>query len=84
MDGRDLEAADTLTIMVINVWNDIPLKRVVCTLEHGEEVAVLSAEWFGKDKRYHFEIQAGGCQGWVAEYFLSSEYHDPVGEEFRP
>jgi hypothetical protein len=80
MDGRDLEAADPVTVMTINIWDTPQRSEVVCTIEHGTPVDVLRIEEGEAEGRYYLKVKSGACEGWVSESFVSSKYHEPEGE----
>jgi len=81
MDGRDLEAADPVTVITINIWDKPQRSQVVCTLAHGTEVELLEAEKPTGESRYYIKVKSGTCEGWVSEPFVGSEYHEPIGDQ---
>ncbi|MEK6575285.1 MAG: hypothetical protein AABZ58_13340, partial [Chloroflexota bacterium] len=81
MDGRGLDAQPPLTLMSINVWDDLTPPRIqVCSLPHGEHVQVLDAKWNTESDMYAFQVKSGSCKGWVNEWFLSTQYEEPIGD----
>jgi len=80
MDGRDPDAKPPCTIMHINVWDQVPGQKVVCSLVHGDKVHVLAARP-REDDRYYFKVSGpGACTGWVSGPFLSTEFQNLVGD----
>lgn len=81
MDGRDLEAKPALTVMTINIWDQVPRQQAVCKLQHGDSVQILDAKHYASENRYYFKVRKGLCEGWLSEPFLSAEQHEPVGDK---
>jgi len=77
MDGRDIDANPTLTLMTMNVW-DNKMQQPVCRLKHGTAVKLLGATTL--DNRNYFHISSGSCEGWVIEKSLSTTKTEPVGD----
>lgn len=83
MDGRDLDAADPVTVMTINIWDAPDRSTIVCRLEHGEEITLLAAQKNEDEGLYYFKVKSSPCEGWVSEPFVSSEYHEPEGKQLQ-
>lgn len=81
LDGRDVEAKPPLTIMAINVWDGVPRTKVLCQLQHGDQVDLLEAQYHTPESRWYFLIRKGDCRGWLPESFLSDKKHKPVGDK---
>jgi len=73
LDGRDPETSEAVTIMSINIWDGVPGHRVVCKLDHGDQVDLLAAQWSEEEGRTYFQVRGGVCEGWISESFLSLE-----------
>lgn len=83
IDGRDLEANPSLTIMEVKVWDGVDyLRRPICRLPHGTQVKILDIKQDPDfdDTWYHFQIQGSSCEGWLTWRFVNTEKHDPVGD----
>lgn len=80
IDGRDPEGKPPYTLLMINVWDGVPRRKVRCRLSHGDKVNVVTARWYIEEKRYYFEIEDWPCNGWISEPFLSRNKEDPVGD----
>lgn len=82
MDGCDPDAKTPLTVMNINIWNEVARTRIVCQLEHGTQVGILDIALCEPEARYYFLIQSesGDCQGWIPGAFLSNRHNEPVGD----
>jgi hypothetical protein len=80
-DGRDLEASPRLTVMRINVWDDVPRRQRVCEAGHGDQLELLDAKRADDEDRYYFQVRSKGCQGWLPESFVSPKRQAPVGDK---
>lgn len=67
--------------MQINIWGEVPRKKVTCRLEHGSEVQLLEVQNYAPESRYYFLLQSGSCKGWLSENFLNLVKQDPVGDK---
>ena len=84
MYGIDEEALDgPLTVMNINIWDDAPRNKAVCTLRHGDEIRILESRFLDSENRYYFKISKGPCIGWVSEPFVNPTYTEAKGDLFE-
>lgn len=80
MDGRDPDAQPPLTVNRINLWNDVPRRKVVGTLHHGDRVKIVHRR--EHDGRLYYRVQHRSKKGWVSAPFVSDVKHEPIGDLF--
>ena len=81
IDGTDANAiGGPLTLLNINIWNDVPRQYAVCQLTHGTEVAVEQARLHIQENRHYFLVRGSTCLGWVPETLLSTLRKPIIGD----
>lgn len=82
IDGRDLDVRPFLTVMMVNVWHDVPPTKAAGQLQHGTKVTIVDIHYYSPESRHYLLIQSDECLAWISAPFLSDEYHKPVGDRF--
>ena len=79
IDGRDLTGDEPATLMTVTAWDGVPRSQGICKFKHGNKVNLVASEYDDQEKRYYYLAVDVGCDGWIAEDFLSSQPYSPVG-----
>ena len=83
IDGTDANAiGGPLTLLNINIWNDVPRQYPVCQLMHGTDVIVEQARLHIQENRHYFLVRGGDCLGWVPQTFLSKQRKPIIGDVY--
>jgi hypothetical protein len=80
MDGRDPDAQPPLTVYRINLWKEVPRRKVVGTLSHGDRVKIIHRR--EHEGRTYYRVQHHSKKGWVSAPFVSNVKHEPIGDSF--